>query len=109
MTNKTYFKFVENNEWEGEKWNFYIPLSEKEHNHLVELLDQLDTFFNEGNPYSLKGAVKESKVDEKVANSSGGYMAKHNKISSFKKDILLITLDDFKEDDPFYKGSNWIK
>jgi hypothetical protein len=33
-----YFKFTETNEWEGETWNFYVPLTEEQEARVRELI-----------------------------------------------------------------------
>ena len=38
MTSKIYC-FVENNDWEGEKWNFYFEATEQQIDKLTELVD----------------------------------------------------------------------
>ncbi len=94
-----YYKFTENNDWEGESWNFYLPLTDEQHQKLTELIVEMDETY--------RLAVKpldESTVDAKHGKGSTTYMDKHNKCGPVKE---LPDKIDWEKDDPFYKGQFW--
>lgn len=102
---KKYYEFIENNDHEGESWSFYVPLSDEEYEHLKQILSN----FTEEQPYVLEGEISEKYVDQLVKKSKSGYMPYHNKCSGANVDILSISFEDIEDDDPFYKGSIWIR
>ncbi|MDX6501846.1 MAG: hypothetical protein QOG23_5106 [Blastocatellia bacterium] len=57
-----FFKFTETDEFEGETWNFYVPLTEEQEARIRELVATTDE--QEG-PYSLgEEPVTEEEVDD---------------------------------------------
>lgn len=74
---KTYYRFTEHNEFEGETWNFYLRKQGNEDvvAHIYELVkNELDYELN------LKLEYTEKEVDVLVRNSDDGYIRTHNKI-----------------------------
>lgn len=99
---KTYVKFTEHNDWEGETWHFYIPI---QGNELT--LDRIGELINGNEFYELKRKKEytEQEVDFLCGEEgSTTYMNQHNKVKSINKLPLVV---DFEIDDPFYKGSPW--
>lgn len=95
----TYLRFTEINDWEGEEWNFYLPIEGNE-----SALEHLRTLI-EGNPdtyeiddYPYPGAV----VDHITKRSRSGYMNYENRVEGFLQ--LPDSIDDWVDNDPFYKG-----
>jgi hypothetical protein len=105
MTDKKFYTFSENNDHEGETWNFYISLTDEEAIHFSTVMEQASVEAEEF-PYEFdaKDTLTEKEVDFLVKRSRGGYMSEHNKVKSLKKPILELTTDDFLENDIFYKG-----
>lgn len=105
LTMRRYYKFTECNDWEGEEWNFYIPLTDEEVERVKFLITK-----NE-DAYSLKDiTLTEEEVDEIIKTNNDEryeayYTAPHNKCSG----INLPDKIDMEEDDPFYKGQCWVK
>lgn len=105
MSDKKFYAFKEVNDWEGESWYFYVPLTIKEKEHLEDLLERIGP----DSPYTLEGDISEEEIDVLVKNTNEGYMPEDNKCSGAKVDILSLTYEDFEEDDFFYKGQIWKK
>lgn len=97
---KEFYKFTENNDWEGESWNFYIALSREEHNQLNKLLESCPTESYELDP----SPIKEKEVDVLVNNSDVGYIKFENKANKFQPFPKKI---NWEKNDPFYKGQYW--
>lgn len=92
-----YLRFTEENDWEGETWNFYIPIENNE-----AALSHLRTLIEGQNQYEL-GTEPFSKKTVKTLdrNSRVEYMALENRLSGI---LLLPDRIDWENDDPFYKG-----
>lgn len=100
MEERLWYKFTENNDWEGETWNFYILLTQAEYEHLATLVDD--------EVYELSGPIEEEYIDKKVKyQDDDGYMPKHNKCGIPRNNVLDVTFEQTEEDDPFYKGKFW--
>ena len=112
-----YVCFVENNDWEGETWNFYIP--ECYFAQIQDLLVFYENYIKEKNqddpgiPYSIKSlksckpklySIEQIKV--LVDNDHGSYMSAHNLIKDQlnQKAIIECKKEIKNDEDPFYKG-----
>lgn len=89
-----YYRLKEINDWEGETWNFYIPVEgnqkeiEKLKKHLVE-----DTYILD------KKLYEEKDVDFLCENEDNcGYMNQHNKLAG------KLKVPKKMNDDLLYKG-----
>jgi len=73
-----YTQFTEYNDWEGERWNFYIPTAGNEA-AIQELKDRLGKdeayYFPEGQE------LTEEEVDTLVRHAHDGYMSEHTKLA----------------------------
>ncbi len=100
VANKSYMRFTEQNEWEGETWNFYIPVegNEKELKKLKKLVDEIEAREQNGQYTMGEKLYDEKTVDVLCENSEGGYMSVHNKLKG------LLKLPKKGKEDPFYKG-----
>ena len=98
-----YFKFTETNEWDGETWNFYVPLTEEEEARIRELIAPAD---EHESPYSLSTElVTEDEVDDLMATRGTTIvLAEHNKCGLLQRE--LPSLLDF-EGDFFHKGASF--
>ncbi len=105
-----FVKFVEQNEHEGETWNFWLQLdgNEKELKHLSAVMN---TFTEDGEEYvlDLNAVVTEDQVDTLVKHGGQGYMDYNNKITGVF--TCPTPTEDLDEDgywewlnDTFYKG-----
>ena len=101
----TYKRFTEENDWEGEKWHFYIPVPGNE-----EALSKLEKLISEkgyDDIYAFhKEMFTEAEVDVLVKYSEQGYMPHHNKLSGLLDYKSLLKAMDFVDEDkdPLYKG-----
>ena len=100
-----YVKLTENNDWEGEEWNFFIPLDVNK-----EGLKLISDKLNE-NPQKSDCSITlheevfdEEEVDGLVKMSKCGYMHEYNKMTgSIKSERFYdLYIDDFL--DLIYKG-----
>lgn len=103
-----FVKFTENNEHEGEEWNFWLQLDGNE-KQLNELQSWLGTFDDNGESYELDMTpVDESEVDILVKHSNSGYMSYENKVTGkFKCPVPTSTNEEDGWNwlnDNFYKG-----
>lgn len=98
--NKSYYKFTEHNDYEGETWHFYLPLTEEEVRYFNELEIDEDSYEFSDEP------IEEKEVDILVKHSDSGYMANHNKVSEIKWEWISENLNE--DEDPFYKGQPFI-
>lgn len=87
MTNRTFVKFTERNEWEGETWVFWLQVdgNKPELLKLWNLLDSLDGDEDAEEPeFELQNwdeaTLPEEHVDVLVKHTGGGYMAAHTKV-----------------------------
>lgn len=76
MSERLFVKFVEENEWEGETWCFYIPIDGNGDAlmDLEEAISDLDGFVISDKYYT------EDEVDLLVSNTDTGYIDLHNKL-----------------------------
>ena len=113
---KMYYRFTENNDWEGEKWHFYIPAkgNEAEVDKLRDNLLKVEHFYKltEQGECDYELAVKlytEDTVNTLVENdSSQGYLPKHNKLTGFLKtpklEVVVGEHEVISWGENFYKG-----
>jgi hypothetical protein len=96
-----YFKFTETDEFEGETWNFYVPLTEEQEARIRELVAATD---EHEVPYSLsEEPLTEEEVDDLMATrGTTTVVAEHNKCGLLDTD-LPPTLH--AENDFFHKGA----
>lgn len=101
MTN--WYKFTETNDNEGETWHFFIQLTDKEYEHLDELLMDADI------PYRISGKIfSEMEVDILVENSDSGYMNTFNKRPApYSMSVMDLPEAGDELDELFYKGGFW--
>jgi hypothetical protein len=81
-----YFKFTETDEFEGETWNFYVPLTEEQEARIRELVAATD---EQEVPYSLsEEPVTEEEVDDLMATlGTTTVVAEHNKCGPLDADL----------------------
>lgn len=102
---REFFKLTECNEWEGERWHFYIPFEINE-----EAYSELWDFFEskEWEPYEIaEDLIPENEVDILVKYTESGYLSFHNKLDgilNMSKIKSAISKFNSKEEDCFYKG-----
>lgn len=102
---RKFVRFEENNDWEGERWNFYIPVDGNGAclEHLTKVLENAQS--NDGCPYSLyPDELTETEVDTLVKFSKSGYMDYENKLDGIMDPAFFLNLTVEKLDQ-FYKGS----
>jgi len=125
---------IEENDWEGETWKFYIQVDGNE-----EAMEELSDIVSTHSEITLGDIIPESEVDILVKHSDSGYMAYHNKVTgvlsfpdreSFEMDQSIIDFakadaeedgeefdieafmdEEFEESKDLYKGGifNFIK
>jgi len=81
---KSFIRFTENNDWEGESWNFYIPVegNEIEIERLRDLINtQDDEMCFEMNEDTF---LTEEEVDILVDNATHGYFPSDNKLDEIR-------------------------
>jgi len=98
-----YFKFTEHNDWEGESWNFYIPIE----GNTIPIQD-LKTFIKNFSFEDMYEIDDKPYTEEEVTilcdNTESGYMDFHNCLSG-KLIVPFLKVEDCHiVDDPFYKG-----
>jgi hypothetical protein len=104
-----YYEFTENNDWEGEKWHFFIPMLKKHRDAIANLISSTDEF---DSPYKISDYVlTESEVDEIVAEEGNTYyMNEFNKCGPLSEELIdRLNVINITEADPFYKGGVWTK
>ncbi len=96
-----YVKFTEHNEWEGEIWNFWIPV-EGNDVAIGTLSERLNKNEELEDIYTLnEELVPEMEIDILVKHCGGGYRADQEKLKG------VLDLKKISEDDLFeilYKG-----
>lgn len=82
MTTKTYVKFTEQNDQEGETWTFWLPVEGNER-ALAGFADWLAQQGDRAEEYTLdlEAREPEERVDALVEHGGSGYMAYHTKVS----------------------------
>lgn len=106
----SYVKLTETNDWEGEQWAFYIPLTGNEdaiRELAAGITAKTDPDDGDEAPYALDlTPIPGTTVDLLVAhaNDDEGYMAAHTKLAGrlVVGGVDLATIRD--EDDVLYKG-----
>jgi len=98
VTNKTYVKFTEENDHEGETWTFWLPVEGNEH-ALAAFAEWLADQGPRVEDYNLELEARESeeRVAALVEHGGSGYMAYHTKVSG-----LMSSPPD--NPDRLYKG-----
>ncbi len=98
MTTKTYVKFAEENDHEGETWNFWLPVEGNER-ALAEFADWLVGQGERAEEYTLdlESPQTQDRVDALVEHGGSGYMAYHTKVAGAMVDMPLHA-------DMLYKG-----
>lgn len=105
-----YYIFTEHNDYEGETWNFYIPMEKLHRDIIAQAIESTDEF---DSPYEISDkAYDEVEVDFIIRNIKGtsSYMSEFNKCNGINQQLLDKLLDqsvNITENDPFYKGSCW--
>jgi len=96
-----FFKFTETNEWEGETWNFYVPLTKEQEARVRELIAPGD---EHESPYSLgEEPVTEEEVDDMMTTlGTTIVVAEHNKCGPLDADLPHSL---HSENDFFHKGA----
>lgn len=92
-----FIKFTENNDWEGESWNFWLQVdgNEKE-------IEEFREKISENSPYELANEIiDEKEVDTLVKHCTSGYFDSENKVKG-KFNVKKIILN--KNEDNLYKG-----
>jgi hypothetical protein len=105
MEELNWYKFTEHNDNEGETWHFFIQLTQQEHNHIFDMLNNCDGLEDY---YQISDVpVDETELDVLVKHTDSGYMDTYNKVKPpYKTDILK--LDEEEAEDWFYKGRIWL-
>lgn len=108
-----YIRFRETNNWEVERWSFYIPLRGNEEAVLAltaavrEVPPQGGCFIGEHTPYDIRLVpMPPDKVDTLCKPGRGGYMAYHNRLEG-RLDIRSVRAAARKmggDGNPLYKG-----
>lgn len=105
-----YYIFTEHNDYEGETWNFYVPM-EKIHRDIIAQAVESTAEFD--SPYQISDkSYDETEVNFILMNikSSTSYLPEFNKCGPINQILLDKLLDqsvNITENDPFYKGSCW--
>jgi hypothetical protein len=96
-----FFKFTEKNEFEGETWNFYMPLTEEQEARIRELVAATD---EQEVPYSLsEESVTEEEVDDlMVTRGTTTVVAEHNKCGPLDTELPRSL---YPENDFFHRGA----
>jgi len=103
-----YFRFTENNNWEGEKWHWYIPDTVQNRQDIEKVRKLIADFEKDGDtcPYSVSATAEYTRAKVKTwcerDDNDRGYMPKHNLVTGFTKPIPDSV--DWGNEDPFYKG-----
>lgn len=103
-------KLSEDNEWEGEKWYFYVRLDDR--GNIAEVTSILASAVHEMNrktdypPYEYEGEIEYSPEQcDALSNLEPGYMDYHNFIKDFDLPKFKVALEDCDSDnDILYKG-----
>jgi hypothetical protein len=104
---RNYYRFTEVNDWEGETWHFYIPMTQSEFDIVKDAITSTDP----DNPYRLANrAYTEVEVDKLIKDipDDCGYMNAHNKCGNITPETLeTIKTYNPEDEDVFYKGQCW--
>jgi len=96
MVSQSYFRFIENNDHEGEVWNFFVPLTPEQAAQIRALVDDWECYELEERTYS------EAEVEQFLQHrSSTTYMTEYNRCAP----LFVAIPDTLEEDDIFYKGA----
>lgn len=103
---KKFVSFVEDNEWEGEDWRFWLQVDGNEEElakfrDLIASNEQALEVFTLAALDDPDGTLDEYCVDLLVKHSMGGYMAWDNKVSG---KFTCPASEGFEESDVLYKG-----
>ncbi len=98
---KQFIRLRECNNWEGETWNFYIPVTGNE--EAIKKLAVLIENYQEHTLYPIP--IGESEIDVLVKNDNRvGYMARYNKLEGKLDFTGFPDKSTNGAEDPFYKG-----
>lgn len=95
-----FVRFTENNDWEGESWNFWLQVdgNQDQLKRLKELADETCGVYE----LDLDETRTEDYVDLRVKDAWSGYNCSDNKVVGTLQDLPEVV--DWDYDDPFYKG-----
>lgn len=95
-----YVELVEDNDWEGERWSWWIP-EHGNHAQLEYLRDLVSA--NPGSGYKMGARLRATDLDtiELAAINDHGYFDRHNRLDGFL-DVWGLTADNCM--DELYKG-----
>ena len=103
-----YELFIEDNEWEGEKWLWFVPLSKEDKEAISKSIKGNWSYSFADKTYT----EKEIDIMSELNKYINGYCSFVNKMSGHNLDIgNLPSLSDYEDDcdnDPFYKGGCWV-
>ena len=98
-------RLTENNDWEGESWNFYFEATPEKEAALRDLLRMIDELgYSDSYELSDKRFTHDT-VKTLIEHANDGdctYMDEHNYVGELTS---VPVPSDFAESDPFYKGS----
>lgn len=90
-----YFRFTEENDNEGETWNFFVPLTDEQEAKLRAAIANWDCYKLDAKRYS------EAEVQRFMKHEAcTSYMPKYNRCAPLNEAIPV----DLEENDIFYKG-----
>lgn len=95
MSETKCYKFTEYNSWEGERWNFFIDMTEEQHERLKGLLKGNSAYQLSDKDYS------SDEVNTLIENAQLGYLWTDSYLGYLTG---LPENIDWKVEDPFYKG-----
>ena len=104
---KNIYIFTEDNDWEGESWNFLVSLTKEEYHHLKNAIDW--------DIYSIEeSSLTPEDVEDFISRmgDENSYMPEYMDLTmcnKWLKPILTLTEEDVLEDDIFYKGRFWLE
>lgn len=101
---REFIQITEHNEWEGETWKFYLVKvgNEKFIDKLKKAAEKFDEY---GDRIEISDTiVPEFEVDILVKHADSKYMKSHNKVDKVLDPKTIITKNEDKFFDCFYKG-----
>lgn len=104
---ENYYCFTENNDWEGESWNFYIPMTTDQAKNIKKIVNKYDDAYG---VYEMddETVYTEKMVDKLVKKGQEGYMWSNNKCEPLTDEQYQWILKFKPEDDDlFYKAQIW--
>jgi len=100
-----YFKFTEQNDWEGETWHFFIPYVYEQALRFERLIKNIAPD-SESFEVNITKLYTPQEVDLLVEEGETGYMRQFNKCGPLKLNAMI---DANLTEDDLYKGAieNW--